>query len=101
MAKKFDGVIEAVRFKNGQIEVVRVFERRGAAFSDRMILTRKELLDRLNKGRKFYIGTRKEFLAGTFDILDKPLQVVKRNGQEVIATHTEADHDDLEQASVF
>ena len=27
MAKKFDGVIEAVRYKNGQIEVVRAFER--------------------------------------------------------------------------
>ncbi len=35
MAKKFDGVIEAVRYKNGQIAVVRAFERRGTTFSDR------------------------------------------------------------------
>lgn len=101
MAKKFDGVIEAVRYKNGQIEVVRAFERRGAAFSDRMMLTRKELLDRLKKGRKFYVGQRKEFLAGTFDLLDRPVQIVNRNDQEVIATRSEADHDELQQAPVF
>jgi hypothetical protein len=44
MAKKFDGVIEAVRYKNGQVEVVRAFERRGAAFSDRILIPRRELL---------------------------------------------------------
>jgi hypothetical protein len=32
MAKKYDGVIEAVHYKNGQIVVVRAFERRGATF---------------------------------------------------------------------
>jgi hypothetical protein len=40
MAKKFDGVIEAVRYKDGQIEVVRAFERRGSAFTDRVMLNR-------------------------------------------------------------
>ena len=49
MAKKFDGVIEAVRYKNGQIEVVRAFERRGAAFTDRIMLNRKEFLERIKK----------------------------------------------------
>ena len=42
MAKKVDGVVEAVRYRDGQIEVVRAYERRGAAFSDRLLLTRKE-----------------------------------------------------------
>ena len=50
MAKKFDGVIEAVRYKNGQIEVVRAFERRGATFTDRIMLKRDEFLKRLKKG---------------------------------------------------
>jgi hypothetical protein len=36
VAKKFDGIIEAVRYKNGHIEVVRTFERWGAVFSDRV-----------------------------------------------------------------
>jgi hypothetical protein len=101
MAKKFDGVIEAVRYKNGQIEVVRAFERRGAAFTDRIMLSRKEFLERLKKGKKYFVGKRKEFLAGTFDVADKPVQIVDRNGMEIIATRAEADHDELEQAPVF
>lgn len=101
MAKKFDGVIEAVRYKNGQIEVVRAFERRGAAFSDRILIPRKELLERLKKGQKFVIGKRKEFLAGTFEIQEEPLKIIQRDGQEIIATRADADHDELTQAPVF
>jgi len=101
MAKKFDGVIEAVRYKNGQIEVVRAFERRGATFSDRIMVPRHELLERLKNGQKFVIGKRREFLASTFDVQDQPVQVVDRNGKEIIATRNDADHDELEQAPVF
>lgn len=101
MAKKFDGVIEAVRYRNGQIEVVRAFERRGSAFTDRVMLKRDEFLDRLKKGKKFFVGKRREFLAGSFDIQDKPVQVLDRSGREIIATRAEADQDELEQAPVF
>ena len=101
MSKKFDGVIEAVRYKDGQIEVVRAFERRGATFSDRIMVPRHELLERLKNGQRFVVGQRKEFLASTFDIQDQPVQVVNRDGSEIIATRTDADHDELEQAPVF
>jgi hypothetical protein len=101
MAKKFDGVVEAVRYKNGQIEVVRAFERRGAAFTDRIMLTRDELLKRLKKGQKIVVGKRKEFLAGTFDVQEKPVQVLNRDGKEIISTRAGADHDLLEEAPVF
>ena len=101
MAKKFDGVIEAVRYKNGQIVIVRAFERRGTAFSDRVLLDRKELLERLRKGQKYVVGKRKEFLAGTFEVQEKSVQVLEQNGREIISTRTDADHDELEQAPVF
>ena len=101
MAKKFDGVIEAVRYKNGQIEMIRAFERRGAAFTDRVMLGRDEFLKRLKKGRRFVVGTRKEFLAGTFDVQEKPVQILDRDGKEIISTRAESDHDELEQAPVF
>ena len=101
MAKKFDGVIEAVRYKNGQIAVVRAFERRGTTFSDRVLIPREELLELLKRGRKFVIGKRKEFLASTFEVQDKPLQILKRDGQEIISTRSNANHDELEQAPVF
>jgi hypothetical protein len=100
MAKKVDGVIEAVRYKNGQIEVARTYERRGAAFSDRLLLSRKELLESLKKGRRFVTGTRKEFMAGTFEE-GSPVQVVTRDGKEFIATNADSDRDNLEPAPVF
>lgn len=101
MAKTFDGVVEAVRYKNGQIEVVRVFERRGSAFTDRVMLNRHEFLNRLKKGKKYFVGQRKEFMAGTFEVQDHPVQVLERNGQEIISTRVEANTDELEQAPVF
>jgi hypothetical protein len=100
MAKKYDGVIEAVRYKNGQIVVVRAFERRGAAFSDRVMIDRRELLEKLNDGKKFIVGKRKELLAGTFEE-GKPVQVVSRDGKEFISTSAQTDRDELEQAPVF
>ena len=101
MAKKLDGVIEAVRYKNGQIVTIRAFERRGAAFSDRILIPRKELLERIKKGQKFVIGKRKEFMAGTFEVQEKPVQVLNHNGKEIISTRSDTDHDELEQAPVF
>ena len=101
MAKKFDGVIEAVRYKNGQIAVVRAFERRGSSFSDRVLLDRKEFLERLKKGQKYVIGKRRELLASTFEVQEKPIQVLEQSGREIISTRPDADHDELEQAPVF
>jgi len=99
-AKKYDGIIEAVRYKNGQIVTVRAYERRGASFSDRVLIERKDLLERIKSGKKFLTGTRKEFLAGTFDE-GKPIQLVSHDGKEFIATREGTDHDELEQVPVF
>jgi len=100
MAKKFDGIIEAVRYKNGQIVTVRAYERRGTAFSDRILIERKELLERIKSGKKFLTGKRKEFWAGTFEE-GKPVQVVNRDGRDFITTRKEAERDELEQVPVF
>lgn len=100
MAKKMDGVIEAVRYKNGQLVMVRAYERRGSSFSDRVLIERKELLERLKSGKKFVTGSRKELLASTFES-GKPLQVVSRNGKEFIATRDGVERDELEQVPVF
>jgi hypothetical protein len=100
MAKKFDGVVEAVHYKDGRIEVVRAFERRGAAFSDRVLIERHELLERLKKGKKFVTGHRKVLLAGTFE-QGKPLQIVNHDGKEFVSTRDGVDHDELEQVPVF
>ena len=100
MAKKFDGVIEAVHYKNGQIVNVRAYERRGSAFSDSMLIDRKDLLERIKSGKQFVVGVRKEFWAGSFDE-SKAVRLVTRNGKDFIATRAEAEHDELESAPVF
>ncbi len=100
MAKKFDGVIEAVRYKNGNILMVRAYERRGSSFSDHVLIERKNLLVLLKNGKTFVTGTRKEFLASTFEP-GKSLQVVSRNGKEFIATRDGVERDELEHVPVF
>jgi hypothetical protein len=93
--KKFDGVIEAARYKNGQIVYVRAYERRGVTFSDSFLLDRKSLLERLGKGQRFVTGQRQSSLAGTF-VTWKPLKVVNVNGRQVVTTRDDLTYDDLE-----
>lgn len=100
MTKKYDGIIEAVRYKNGQIVTVRAYERRGASFSDRVLIERKDLLERLRNGKRFLTGARREFWAGTFDE-GKPVKLVSREGKDFISTRDGADRDELEQVPVF
>ncbi len=100
MADKFDGVIEAVRMKNGQIQSARVFERRGAAFSDWFLLDRKALLNRLQKGQRFVTGTRKEFFGNLFQT-GKPVFLVKHGDREFISTNPNASGDELENVPFF
>lgn len=98
--KKFDLLIEAVRYENGQIVCVRGYERRGATFSDRVLIDRSTLAERMSQGKKVVTGQRREFLASTFE-LGKSVQTVKRNNQDVIATRANAEHDELEGVPVF
>ncbi|HTP01780.1 MAG TPA: hypothetical protein VMJ64_10435 [Anaerolineales bacterium] len=98
--QKFDMVIEAVRYKNGKIELVRGYERRGATFSDRVLLDRKTLLERIKDGKRLVTGQRKEYLASTFDV-GKPVKLVGADGKQVLTTLAEADHDELEGVPSF
>jgi hypothetical protein len=100
MSKKIDGVIEAVRYKSGQIAMVRAYERRGATFSDRVLLDRKTLLERMQNGKEFVTGSREDLLASTFKV-KKPVLLVKGNDRDHIATRENADRDELEHVPFF
>jgi hypothetical protein len=81
---KMDGVIEAVRYTpEGQIDLVRMYQRRGAAFSDCVLVSRPELIAQLKNRKKVYIGQRQQYLAGTFT-LGLALRLVGRAGREVV-----------------
>ena len=98
--QKADGVIEAVRYKNGKIEIVRAYERRGPTYSDRVLLDRKTLLDRLSQGQHFVTGQRREYLASTFDI-GKPVNLAGNDDKQVLTTAAQGDHDELEGVPDF
>lgn len=100
MSKKIDGVIEAVRYKNGQITMARIYEKRGATFSDRIMVDRKVLLERIQKGLQYVTGSREELLASTFTT-GKSILLVKNNDREFLATQPNATNDELEGVLVF
>jgi hypothetical protein len=100
MAKQIDGVIESVRYKNGQIVAVRAYERRGATYSDRLLLDRKTLLERLQKGLRFASGSRQDLMASTFT-LAKPILLIKADERDHISTSENATRDELENVPLF
>lgn len=102
MAKKFDGVIEAVRYNpDGQIALVRAYVLRGVTYSDRVLLDRDTLVERLKEGKKFTTGQRREFLGSTFDF-GKPLKVVNKNGGAIVTTREGgSQRDEVEETPVF
>ena len=65
--KKIDGVIEAVRYtQDGSISVVRLYQRHGSVWSDRILLDRLDLVEQLKNGKRYVAGVRKEYLGGVF-----------------------------------
>ncbi len=98
--QKPDVVIEAVRYKNGKIDLVRAYERRGATFSDWILLDRKTLLERLKGRKRVVTGQRREYLASTFEV-GKPVLLAGQDGKQVVTTLPEADHDELEGVPAF
>ncbi len=76
--------------------------RRGAAFSDRTLISRTELLKWLKDGKKFVIGQRKEYLAGTFEIISDVRLMGTRSQEMIVAGQSKtSDRDDLQGAPLF
>jgi hypothetical protein len=102
MAKKFDGVIEAVRYNpDGQIALVRAYLLRGVTYSDRVLLDREVLVEKLKAGKKFTTGQRKEFLASTFEF-GKPVKIVSINGKDYLSIHNGMlQRDEFEETPAF
>jgi hypothetical protein len=66
--KKLEGIIEAVHFSlQGRIIFVRLYERHGTVWSDRVLLDRRVLAERLEHGKHFATGSRKQSLGGVFE----------------------------------
>ena len=103
MAKlKYDGVVTAVHYNpDRQVDWVRIFLRRGPMFSDRIMLDRQSLIEEIQSGKKFKVGTRVEYDAGTFEVSD-PVNVLEVNGDTILVVgEARAEHDSLEGVPVI
>jgi len=91
---KFDAVIEAVHYApDGKIALARIYERRGATWSDHILLDRQDLVERLRRGKHFVTGRRKEYWASTFEV-GETVQYLARGEKGMITTNDQADEKD-------
>lgn len=90
--KKPDVILEAVRYApDGQIQFVRAYERRGVVWSDCLLLSRPQLIERLKRGQRVFVGRRRLFSGNDFEI-GLP---VRWHGQAVTLADRPAQRDDL------
>lgn len=99
---KYDAVVEAVRYdEDGRIDMVRVYERRGPTWSDRVLMKRDVLIERMKSGKRYYSGSRLAHLAGTFEV-NAELRLAGKRGEEVVTTRTStSDCDRLDGVPIF
>lgn len=99
--KKFDGVIEAVRYgPDGRLQTARIYERRGPTWSDVLLISRDELIRRLKAGQRFVTGARKPFLASTFEV-KSPVRLAGADGAEALLSGSEQAEGDRLDAPLF
>jgi hypothetical protein len=97
MAKSnYDGVLEAVHFNpDGQLDWVRVYERRGAVFTDRLMLNRDAFIKQLKAGKSYMVGERIPNLGGKFNVT-KTVHLLQQNSKLVIVVgNAQANKDEL------
>ena len=100
--KVYDGIVEAVHYcADGQVDWVRMYVRRGQAWSDRMILSRLDLIKEIKSGKQVMLGQRVQYMAGTFDVT-VPIKILGTDGKEVLLTAgTSTERDNLEGVPVL
>ncbi len=100
--KKIDGIIEAVHYSaDGRVDQVRLYERRGAVYSDRVLLSRDDLVRRIRTHKVFVAGKRKPFLGAEFET-GSQIKLSGPAGKEVlVAGNTPAAKDHLEGIPEF
>lgn len=96
--QKIDGVIEAVRyFPDGNINLVRIYERRGVVFSDYILMGREKLMEHLKHGSRYYTGKRIKDMANKFDVIHH----VKLAENSVVTDNAQSTCDLLEDVPLF
>ncbi len=103
MAKiKYDGVLEAAHYKpDGQLEWVRVYQRLGAIFSDRIILSREAFIKQLKAKKRYMVGERIYNYGAKFTVSQR-VRLVEKNGKAIVVVGSDqATQDTLDGVPVL
>jgi hypothetical protein len=99
---KADLIIEAVHHKrNGQIDFVRAYQKRGATYSDCILMKRQELLEMLAKGKHVVTGQRILFLGTTFSDQTSVSLLTVNNKPTITITGSIAYQKELAEAPII
>jgi hypothetical protein len=80
----YDGVLETAHFTpDGQLDWVRVYVRRGAIFSDRILINRQAFIEQLKAGKRYRVGERILKMGGKFNVT-QPVHLLQQDGNPVI-----------------
>jgi len=96
--ENFDGVVEAVRYKKqGEIQMVRAYQRRGPTWSDHVLMERGELLSQLKSGKRYFTGRRIQNLGSEFELGSQVRLVGNGKEEHIISgTSSQAERDVLD-----
>ena len=98
----YDGVLEAVHYKpNGELDWVRVYLRMGAAFTDRILLSRQAFIEQLKAGKRFMLGERRQYLGGVFDVTEPIRLLMQDHNPVIVLDDRHATQDDLSGVPVI
>jgi hypothetical protein len=99
--QKYDGIIEAVRYQpNGQIDLVRVYKKRGFVFSDNLLMDRPALIDELSRGKKYVTGQRQIYVANIF-VTGKSIHLSGKSKSMITTKEQAGSQDFLANVPVF
>lgn len=99
---KADLIIEAVHHKrNGQIDFVRAYQKRGATYSDCLLVERKELLESIVLGMRVFIGQRVPFWGTVFSELAPVRLQTIHNKQTIVTTTSNVNQKELAEAPII
>ena len=89
---------------DGKLSLARAYERRGPAFSDRILLNRDELIKRLEAGEKFMVGKRIPMMGASFEVSAMVYLVEGADNAVWISTskdNGQSSKDEIEGAPIF
>ena len=100
--KRADGVVDAAHFgPDGELLWLRAYERRGPTWSDLVLLDRQSLIQRMEAGKRFYVGKRRDYEASEFDLGERIQLQGKKKARVLVIGKGRADQDRLDALPVI